>query len=102
MQNEVDGLHLELKRKDTSIEMAQKEKERLQGTIMSKEEAHQREKRLLLDEVVQMKKEKELSEKESDRKDNQILQAREELDKSATSLRGAQTKMQMLQNQVLK
>ena len=63
-------------------------------------EAHQREKRLLLDEVIQLKKEKDIMERDSQRKDSQILQARSELDKSVSSLRNAETKMQMLQNQV--
>ena len=63
-------------------------------------DSHQREKRLLLDEVVQLKKEKELLERDNGRKDSQILQAREELDKSATALRSAETKIQMLRNQV--
>ena len=63
-------------------------------------DAHQREKRLLLDEVIQLKKEKDIMDRDAQRKDSQILQARSELDKSVSSLRNAETKMQMLQNQV--
>ena len=63
-------------------------------------DSHTREKRLLLDEVVQVRKEKDLMERDNVRKDTQILQAREELDKSVTALRSAETKIQMLRNQV--
>ena len=51
---------------------------------------------MLLDEIVQMKKEKELMERDGGRKENQVLHAREEMDKSASALRNAETKIQML------
>ncbi len=39
-------------------------------------------------------------ERENTRKDGQILQAREELDKSAGSMKAVETKLQLLRNQV--
>ena len=64
-------------------------------------DSHSREKRLLLDEVVQAKKEKELLMRESSRKDQQIQDARDELDKTVTALRSSETRIQLLKNQVL-
>ena len=65
-------------------------------------DSHSREKRLLLDEVVQVKKEKDLISRESQRKDTQIQDARDELDKTVTALRSAETRIQLLRNQVWK
>ena len=69
--------------------------------LLSSLESHSREKRLLLDEIVQMKKEKDLVNRDNERKDSQIQEARDELDKTVTALRGADTKIQLLRNQVI-
>lgn len=100
MQSEFEGLQLETKRKEASLDLVSTEKEKLMNRLKSEEDSHLREKRLLLEEIVQLKKEKELMEKDNSRKDNQILQARDELDKSAAAIRSAETKIQMLRNQV--
>ncbi len=66
----------------------------------SHSDTHAREKRLLLDEVIQLKKEKEIMDRDSQRKDSQIMQAHSELDKAASALRSSETKVQLLNNQV--
>ena len=63
-------------------------------------DSYQREKRLLLDENVQLRKEKDIIERESNRKDSQIMQVSRELDKVASALRTAETNLQLTQNQV--
>ncbi|ELU18498.1 hypothetical protein CAPTEDRAFT_188336 [Capitella teleta] len=101
MQSDVESMQMEVKRKDASAELAMSEKERLQNRLKAEEDAYAREKRLLLEEVVQLKKEKEALEKDGSRKDGQVLRAREELDQSAAALRSAETKIQMLRNQLV-
>ena len=49
---------------------------------------------------MQLKKENEVLQRDSGRKESQLLAARQELDKNATLLRNQDTKMQMLRNQV--
>lgn len=57
---------------------------------------------MLVDEVVQIKKERELQDRENARKESQLLQLHQELDKSQSALRSAEAKIQMLNNQVRK
>ena len=70
------------------------------GITFNYTDSYQREKRLLLDENVQMRKQKEIIERESNRKDTQIMQANSEVDKVASTLRTAETNLQITQNQV--
>ena len=63
-------------------------------------ESYSRHKRLLTEEVVQLKKEKDLLEKESVRKDAKILHAQEEMERSVTELRNTEHKVNILKNQV--
>jgi hypothetical protein len=100
MQTDVESMQMEVKRKEASVDVINTERDRLQSRLKAEEDAHTREKRLLLEEVVQLKKEKDILEKDCKRKDGQVLKAREELDQSAAALRSAETKIQMLRNQV--
>ncbi|KAK2167062.1 hypothetical protein LSH36_32g09010 [Paralvinella palmiformis] len=130
MQAEVDGLHIEIKRRDASIDLLTTEKERLQGKLKVEEvlekevellvmtihgsmtfsksafvnidplDSHSREKRLLLDEIIQLKKQKDLLERDDERKDSQLLAAQDELSKSTSALKTAENKIQMLRHQL--
>ena len=100
MQAEVDGLQLEVKRKDSNIGILETEKDRVSGRLKAEEESHQREKRLMLDEIVQLKKEKDLLERDCARKDTQILQARDEMDKAIQSHKTSETRLEVLKNQL--
>ena len=63
-------------------------------------DSHSREKRLLLDEIIQLKKQKDLLERDDERKDSQLLAAQDELSKSTSALKTAENKIQMLRHQV--
>ena len=65
-------------------------------------DAHARDNLVMKEEIVQMTREREIMEEELKRREVQMMKAREELDKSALALRGAETKIGLLKNQVNK
>ena len=65
-------------------------------------DAHARDNLVMKEEIVQMTREREIMEEELKRREVQMMKAREELDKSALALRGAETKIGLLKSQVNK
>ena len=63
-------------------------------------ELRAKDKRLLMDEVVTLKTEKDRLEREISRKDAQLLEAKSSVDKSTVALTNAETKIQTLKAQV--
>jgi hypothetical protein len=63
-------------------------------------EARVQDKRLLMDEVIDLKKTIAKNECEISYKDSQLMDARNELEKSATALKNAETKIISLKSQV--
>ena len=63
---------------------------------------HTREKRLLVDEIVQFKKQNEMLQREIRDRESEILTAREELNKGSTALSNAEHQIQILKAQVSK
>ncbi|KAL4227958.1 hypothetical protein ACF0H5_013396 [Mactra antiquata] len=100
MQEDMDGLQLENKRKESSIGLITKEKVHMQEMLREEEEARARDKRMLMDEVIDLKKNIAKMEAEISYKDSQLLDARNELDKSATALKNAETKIVTLKSQL--
>lgn len=64
-------------------------------------DARVRDKRMLMDEIIDLKKTVAKLESELSYKDNQLMDARNELDKSAMALKNAETKIITLKSQVL-
>ncbi|KAH9513670.1 hypothetical protein Btru_041774 [Bulinus truncatus] len=100
MQTQIDNMDMELKRRDSSIGIHTAEKERLQEQLQLEKENHMREKRLLTDELVTMKKDKDRLQRELTRKDEQLLEAKTEIDKSALALKNAEIKINTLKAQL--
>ncbi|KAK7475895.1 hypothetical protein BaRGS_00032863 [Batillaria attramentaria] len=100
MQSEMDGMSVEIQRKDSSISIIAAEKQRLEEQLREVEEARMKDKRLLMDEVVTLKTEKDRLERELSRKDGQLLEAKSSVDKSAVALKNAETKIQTLKAQL--
>lgn len=100
MQEEMDGMAVELQRKDSSISILQSEKERLHEQIRDLAELRTKDKRLLMDEVVILKTEKDKLERDLSRKDAQLLEAKSSVDKSTVALTNAETKIQTLKAQL--
>ncbi|XP_022091153.1 paramyosin-like [Acanthaster planci] len=100
LQSTVDGLHLDIKRKESNLDMVNSEKERLDGRLKLLQDTHNREKKLLVEEIVQLKKQNEMTLREIAQKEEQIFDARKELDKGSTSLTSAEQKIRILTAQV--
>ena len=63
-------------------------------------EARARDKRMLMDDIIDLKKTITRLEGENSYKDSQLLDAKNELDKSATALKNAETKIITYKSQV--
>ncbi|GFO26262.1 paramyosin-like isoform x2 [Plakobranchus ocellatus] len=100
MQSEIDKMDVELKRKDSSIGVHTNEKRKLDELLLLEKEGRQRDKRLLTEELVTLKKEKDRLERELSRKDEQVVEAKSELDSSALALKNADTKISTLKAQL--
>ncbi|XP_045216579.2 ELKS/Rab6-interacting/CAST family member 1-like isoform X2 [Mercenaria mercenaria] len=100
MQADMDGYQLENKRKESSISIITREKDHLTERLREEENARARDKRMLMDEVIDLKKTIAKMEGEISFKDSQLLDARNELDKSATALKNAETKIITLKSQL--
>lgn len=100
MQSEMDKMDIELKRKDSSIGVHTSEKRKLEELLQLEKDGRQRDKRLLTEELVTLKKEKDRLEREISRKDEQLVEAKAELDASALALKNADTKISTLRAQL--
>ncbi|XP_012945968.1 trichohyalin [Aplysia californica] len=100
MQSDIDKMDTELKRKDSSIGVHTSEKQRLEELLQLEKENRGREKRLYSEELVTMKKEKDRLQTQVMRKDDQLLEAKGEVEKSLLALKSAETKISTLKAQL--
>ncbi|VDI20514.1 uncharacterized protein LOC143054047 isoform X2 [Mytilus galloprovincialis] len=100
MQLEIDSLQMEIKKKETIIAVTNTEKEKTFERLHDEEAARSRDKRNLMDEIIELKKEKDMMDRELNQKDSQLFDAKTELDKSATALKNAEIKIQSLRSQL--
>ncbi|KAJ8020471.1 hypothetical protein HOLleu_40070 [Holothuria leucospilota] len=100
LQSDMDSLQLEVRRKESNLDMVNTEKERLDGKLRLLEDNHIREKKLLVEEIVTLKKQNDMIQREINDKEGQILNAKHELDKGSSSLSSAEHQIQMLQAQL--
>nr|CAB3231367.1 citron Rho-interacting kinase-like [Phallusia mammillata] len=87
MQSDMDGMKLEISRKDANISMLGNEKLRLSGELNATEDNYRREKQLLTEEVIQLKKMREVADRDISLKDSEIVSLRQELERTAAELR---------------
>ncbi|XP_062573134.1 ELKS/Rab6-interacting/CAST family member 1-like [Saccostrea cucullata] len=100
MQLEIDDLQLEVKRKETDIALLKTEKEKIMERLADEEASRTRDKRMLMDEIVQLKKDKDVMEREIAKRDAQLMDAKSELDKSSTALKNSELKIDTLRTQL--
>eukprot|EP00058_Branchiostoma_floridae_P017670 XP_002603159.1 hypothetical protein BRAFLDRAFT_63203 [Branchiostoma floridae] len=100
LQSEVDGLSLEIRRKESHLDMLSTEKSRVESKLMTTEDAYSREKRLLMDEIVSLRKLKEVADRDITIKDRDILQLREHLTQAQVDYNNANHKIKILQTQL--
>ncbi|XP_072038684.1 uncharacterized protein [Amphiura filiformis] len=100
LQSDVDSLHLEVQRKESNLDFVNHEKDRLDEKLKLLQDNHSREKKLLVEEIVQLKKQNEMLQREISDKETQIMQAGNELDKGSTSLTNAEHQIQIIKAQL--
>ncbi|XP_072135257.1 uncharacterized protein [Mobula birostris] len=97
---QADGLRLELKRKDAYLNTLQTEKERLSNQIKQSDDSHSKEKQSLVEEIIQLKKMKELTDRELSHKETEILQSEQELERQISELTNTDHKVITLKEQI--
>uniref|UniRef100_UPI00398E8E74 median body protein-like n=1 Tax=Pristiophorus japonicus TaxID=55135 RepID=UPI00398E8E74 len=100
MHSQVAGLHLELKRKEANLNMLQTEKERLGNRLNLSDDSHLKEKKSLVEEIVQLKKMKELTDRELSHKELELLQSKQELERQLTNLKNNKRKAITIKEQI--
>uniref|UniRef100_A0ABM5G697 Uncharacterized protein isoform X2 n=1 Tax=Pogona vitticeps TaxID=103695 RepID=A0ABM5G697_9SAUR len=90
LQSQSDGLQLELKRKESGLQMLKLERERLSNQITVADETYSKEKQTLVEKIVELKRRKEQKDREVSVKEMEILQAKQELEQQQMCLSNRQ------------
>ncbi|XP_048452996.1 synaptonemal complex protein 1-like [Rhincodon typus] len=99
-RSQLDGLHLELKRKESNLNMLQTEKERLSNEFNLSEDSYLKEKQSLVEEIVQLKKMKEIMDMAISHKEMELLQSKQELERQVTKLKNNEHKVTVIKQQI--
>ncbi|XP_071997718.1 uncharacterized protein [Engystomops pustulosus] len=100
LRSEWEGLLLEVKRKDAHILMLQRDQESLRGQIKQAEDSYSKEKQQLIEDIVQLKKGKELSDRHLSQKEMEILLNKQELECEMVHITNNDQKILTLQTQL--
>ncbi|XP_024054729.1 alpha-taxilin-like [Terrapene carolina triunguis] len=100
LQSQADGLHLELKRKEASLNMLKTDRERINNQINVAAELHSREKQALVEEIIQLKRRKEQTDRQASEKEMALLRARQELEQQQTNLSNCEQKILVIQSKL--
>ncbi|XP_075720369.1 uncharacterized protein LOC142761062 [Rhinoderma darwinii] len=100
LRSECEGLKLEVKRKDAHILMVQRDQESLRGQIREAEDSHSKVKQQLIEDLVQLKKGKELTDKRMSKKEMEILLNKQELDREMINATNSGQRITALQRQL--
>ncbi|XP_070533240.1 outer dense fiber protein 2-like [Ptychodera flava] len=100
MQNDIDGLGIDLRRKESNLDLVTKEKERAAARLRTVEDTFARDKKVLVEEIVLLKKQLDTNRRDLLSKEQQIMEARSELDKGSVSLTSADHQIQILRTQL--
>jgi len=102
LQQEADGLQLDVRRKESNLDLMMKDKKSTEEKMAAMDASFSREKRVLLDEIVSLKRRIELLDLEVNRKEGQLAGARGEIDGGSKALKNAETQMAILRDQLEK
>ncbi|KAM9316663.1 uncharacterized protein PAF06_007722 [Gastrophryne carolinensis] len=100
LRSDTEGLKLEVKRKDANLLLLHRDQEHVQGQIKDTQASYTKEKKKLLEEIVQLKKMKELSDKQISEKEIAILHSKQELEREILGLTDTNQRVQGLQAQL--
>ncbi|XP_078487285.1 uncharacterized protein LOC100185160 [Ciona intestinalis] len=99
MQSDLDGMNLEISRKDSNISMLTNEKKRTTAELKASEDNSRREKSLFTQEIIQLKKMKEVADRDISLKDSEIVRLQQQLERVSTDLRHEKHSKNLLQSQ---
>nr|XP_008118109.1 PREDICTED: FK506-binding protein 15 isoform X2 [Anolis carolinensis] len=100
LQSRSDGLELELKRKESGLNVLKVEKEQLSNQIIMANENHSKEKLALVEEIIELKRRKEQKDRLLSVKEVEILHAKQELDEQQINLSNREQAILVLQTKV--
>jgi len=100
MKVEMEGMKMEISRKEGTISMLKNEKHRAFTELTSLDESARREKSVLTGEVVQLKKMKEIADLDITRKDAEIIGLQQQLEQTLADLRHQKHERNLVQSQL--
>ncbi|XP_062980784.1 uncharacterized protein LOC134397765 [Elgaria multicarinata webbii] len=100
LQSQAEGLQLELKRKESGLNMLKIERERLSNQIKVADEHHSKEKQVLVKEILELKRKKEQKDRQISGKEEEILHAKQELEQQQMTLSNREQAILILQTKV--
>ncbi|XP_039255756.1 uncharacterized protein LOC120332555 [Styela clava] len=98
--SETNDLKIEVSRKDASISMLTNEKNRLDQELRAKVTTFDVDRGMLREEIIQLKKLKDVADRDIARKDSEIVNLRQELDRTNSDLRHTQHNLALVQSQL--
>ncbi|XP_073485231.1 uncharacterized protein [Aquarana catesbeiana] len=100
LRSEGEGLKLEVKRKDANLLMLQRDLEHVKKQIREAEASYSKEKKQLMEEIVQLKKTKELTNRQISQKEMDIMHSKQEFERESLNLANTNQKVHVLQAQL--
>ncbi|XP_061479737.1 FK506-binding protein 15-like isoform X2 [Rhineura floridana] len=100
LQSHSDGFQLELKRKESGLNILKRERDQLRNQINVAEEHNSKEKQVLVEEIIALKRKKEENDRQISVKEVEILHAKQELEQQQMNLSNTQQSILVLQAKV--
>uniref|UniRef100_UPI00398E3C0E cilia- and flagella-associated protein 58-like isoform X1 n=2 Tax=Pristiophorus japonicus TaxID=55135 RepID=UPI00398E3C0E len=100
LQAEIDFIQLEIRRKDARIAMSKSEKELYYRNLCLAQDASSSEKRLLIEEIVQMKKLKEIANQDMAYKESELVKIKQELERTTVAVKDGGHQVWLLERQL--
>ncbi|KAM8945531.1 uncharacterized protein RCH25_048816 [Pelodytes ibericus] len=98
--SQCNGLKLEVKRRDANLRMLQRDQDNLRGQIQATEGTHSKDKQKLMEEMIQLKKMKELTDVQISQKEMKILKTTQELERELVNLTSSEQRALSLESQL--
>ncbi|XP_054857863.1 centrosomal protein of 135 kDa-like [Eublepharis macularius] len=100
LQSQSDGFQLEIKRKESHLNMQRMEREQLSSQIHVADELYSREKQGLVEEIIQLKRQKVQKDTKVSAKEMEILHAKQELEQQQMNLSNSEQAILILRAKV--
>ncbi|XP_051878578.1 polyamine-modulated factor 1-binding protein 1-like [Pristis pectinata] len=100
LQAEIEFIQLEIRKRDARIATSKSEKELFYRNLCSAQESSSREKRLLMEEMVQMKKVKEIANQDIAYKESELVKIKQELERTTAAAKDGIRQVWLLETQL--